>query len=365
MTPALAPDASTDGLDLDALAAWVSERLGGAPASLTPIAPGLGHRHFLRVALEGAPGSVILRVDRPGDRPETPGIAPEPPLEPIRAHLEAAGIPVPKSHGHDGERGLDLLEDVGDHTLEQAALGADANTRRALYLEAIDVALRLQAVEAPPADAPRVEAYERRLDRALVATKARKVNDWLLPEMLHRDPSQSERAIVDRAFDAIADLVEAAPARLSHRDYKAANIHLRDEGGLALIDLQGAFMAPPEYDLVCLLRDSHVPMTAAEVDALLEVALERLPVDVDAARLRFDALTISRVGKDLAHYLDAARTRGDDRYLGFVGVGLARLQTAAERLAARDPSWRALGELVASLALPSRCVDTPAPEWLA
>jgi aminoglycoside/choline kinase family phosphotransferase len=154
--------------------------------------------------------------------------------------------------------------------------------------------------------------------------------------------------------------------RLAHRDYKAANIHVRPGASLeapdqadrlALIDLQGAFMAPPEYDLVCLLRDSHVPLDAAEVDAQLEHAVEQLPEppDADTARLRFDALTISRVGKDLAHYLDAARHRDDDRYLGFVAIGLSRLRIAAARLRARDASWCDLADLVESLSLPARC----------
>ena len=186
--------------------------------------------------------------------------------------------------------------------------------------------------------------------------------DWLLPECLGRAATDVERDIVEGAFDRVADLVEDAPSRLAHRDYKAANIHLvaDAEGGpehLALIDLQGAFMAPPEYDLVCLLRDSHVQLREGLDDVLFEAARVHLPAppDADTARLRFDALTLTRVGKDLAHYLDAARQRGDTRYLGFVPAGLSNLRSATARLARVDPGFEPVAHLVAGLDVPALC----------
>ncbi len=357
--------------DRAALARWVAERMHCEPGALEPIAPGLGHRSFLRISLPESgpdvPRSVILRVDPPHARVPVAGVPPEPPLEPIRTHLEAAGLPVPKSFGHDAERGLDLLEDVGDLTLEIAAQSVGDEARRALYREAIDLVARLQQVGPAAAGPAAPAAFERRLDRALIETKARKLIEWLLPEALGREASVAERGVIDAAFAWIADLALAAPARLAHRDYKAANIHVRPDASLepgaagdrlVLIDLQGAFMAPPEYDLVCLLRDSHVPIEPAEVDAQLAYALDRLPdaPDPDMAGLRFDAMTISRVGKDLAHYLDAARSRGDDRYLGFVELGLDRLRSAALGLSAREARWSELADLILELETPVRCL---------
>ncbi len=357
----MTPDTDTAPIDDARLTEWVHACVGRAPRALEPIAPGLGHRTFHRVhfdpPLPVGPRSLVLRVDPPDARIAVGGVAPEPELEPIRACLEAAGVPVPRSFGSDADRGLDLLEDVGDETLEVVAATAPPEIRKSLYRRAIEVVGRLQTIEAPAANDARPAAFERRLDRALIATKARKVVDWLLPEALGRAASTGEREVIETSFDAIADLVEAAPPRLAHRDYKAANLHVMPPQRLVLIDLQGAFMAPPEYDLVCLLRDNHVALDDAEIEAQLAFALTVLPAapDTDTAGLRFDALTISRVGKDLAHYLDAARSRGDERYLRFVATGLARMQTAAERLRARDARWHALADLITQLTLPPRC----------
>ena len=44
-----------------------------------------------------------------------------------------------------------------------------------------------------------------------------------------------------------------------------------------MIDLQGAFLAPPEYDLVCLLRDSYVELEAEEVQEQLDRIRPELP----------------------------------------------------------------------------------------
>jgi aminoglycoside/choline kinase family phosphotransferase len=84
-----------------------------------------------------------------------------------------------------------------------------------------------------------------------------------------------------------------------------------------MIDLQGAFMAPPEYDLVCLLRDSYVELDDAAVDAHLARVRTALPdqPDAESFRLRFDLLTLTRKGKDHALFRAVAAERRDERYL--------------------------------------------------
>ena len=105
--------------------------------------------------------------------------------------------------------------------------------------------------------------------------------------------------------------------------------------------------APPEYDLVCLLRDSYVDLDDGEVDAQAErvrAALPDAPNRDDFAR-RFDLLTISRKGKDLARFIQAASERGDDRFLTYVSRTLRMVRDAAERSAQRDPRLADFAEL--------------------
>ena len=58
------------------------------------------------------------------------------------------------------------------------------------------------------------------------------------------------------------------PRVLCHRDYHSRNLMLHD-GSLYIIDFQDARMGPDTYDLVSLLRDSYVDLTAPQVDELI------------------------------------------------------------------------------------------------
>jgi len=348
------PDGASMPADLRRRLATLIERsLGTSIRDVEPISPGLGHRQFLRVWLSGdAPASVIARIEPPGRAPAAAfGVPPEPPLEPIRRLLESHGLPVPARHASDPEAGIELLEDVGQQSLEQAVVEATADERQALYETACDLVPRLQAVEGTPADA---EAFARGLDAPLFESKARKLIEWTLPVGLGRDPTPAERDAVLDAFSLIAEICAEAPTRLAHRDMKAANLMLRvtqEAADLVLIDLQGAFQAPPEYDLVCLLRDPHVALPEAEVRAQIDRIRPALPhaPGADEFARRFDLLTLTRVSKDISHYLHAAASRDDERYLDFVPRGVSYLLTASERAVVRDPGLGALAELIAKL----------------
>jgi len=333
------------------LARLAREALGASLAEIVWLEPGLGRRRFARLKLEGgAPASAIARIEAPEDpagRP--PGVAPEPPLEPIRALLEQRGLPVPARYASDAQAGIELLEDVGDDSLREVAARASRAERRRLLEETCDLVPRLQQV--PPAP---VAAFERRLDAALFAYKAELFADYALASR-GRPATPAEAALVRDAFAAIAGEVERAPARLAHRDLQSANVHVRADAEpgarLVLLDLQGAFLAPPEYDLVCLLRDSYLELEEAErlhQLARIRPRLPDAPAEAEAA-LRFDLLTLTRKGKDLGRFLYAARERGDRRYLRHVPASVRALRGAAARAAAADRRFGPLAELVDDL----------------
>jgi len=318
-----------------------------------PIPSGLGARRFFRVELDGPPGSLIARCEQAEDAALRPaGVPPEPPLEPIRALLEKAGLPVPRRYAAEPDAGIELLEDLGDETLETRARNANGVQRRALYAQACALVPRLQAVVADPV---RVPNFGRRLDAALFAYKADQVCTWLVPRATGKPATPAERQIVADAFAEIESSALAAPQRLAHRDFKAQNLHLVAGGPagerLVMIDLQGAFLAPPEYDLVCLLRDLQVELAADEVREQLDAVRPFLPdaPATDEFEQRFTLLTLSRVGKDVSRYLYAVQERGDLRYRTFLPTGIRHLRSAAAQAAAFSPALARFSELIAPL----------------
>src|SRR6185503_9944316 len=103
-----------------------------------------------------------------------------------------------------------------------------------------------------------------------------------------RAATPAEAEVVRSAFAWIAAELSSAPHRLAHRDFQSANLFVREAAPRGarvwMIDLQGAFLAPPEYDLVCLLRDSYVELPEHEIAAHCEAVRPALPDAPDAER---------------------------------------------------------------------------------
>ncbi len=365
------------------IADLVSAQFGIAVSRIEPLQGALGFRNFSRVWLEtsetkrdSVPKTLIARIEvaeDPGRRPT--GIPPEPLLEPIRALLEAEGLPVPQRYAADPARGVELLEDLGELSLKDFARSASKSELESLYAEACELPARLQRIQ------PRgqVANFQRQLDAAHFQSKAERFARWSLGG--DRGASPAEAQVVRDAFERIGRVAGEAPQRLAHRDLQSANLHVVEpslraidrsvqlvdpsvratdasripSGGrparLVMIDLQGAFMAPPEYDLVCLLRDSYVELDDATVDAHLARVRSALPdqPDEESFRMRFDLLTLTRKAKDHALFRAVAAERGDDRYLRYLPATRRYLQQASNRVASKLKEYNDLNDLIQAI----------------
>jgi aminoglycoside/choline kinase family phosphotransferase len=353
--------AATPTAEPHALAQWAERELGVRVEAFEPLLAGIGLRRFYRLRLASGPGSAILpsgpgtailRIDAAEDPTSRPaGGAPEPPLEPIRALLERAGLPVPRRYAGDPGLGLELLEDAGPESLCERFAREGPAQRHALVEVAAGLVPRLQRVTD---DGSGVAAFDRCLDLPLFRYKAELFAEYSLPLALGRAPRRAEADLVREAFAWIAAHCVNAPMRLAHRDFQSQNLIVRDTPAgapqLSMIDLQGAFLAPPEYDLVCLLRDSYLPLEESFVAELCDRVRPALP-DAPAApdfALRFDLLTLTRKGKDHARFL-AAATRGNTRFLRYLAPTAAMLKAAAGRSAGVAAPLARLAELVNAL----------------
>ncbi len=333
----------------DTLRRLIAAGPGGELVRIEPVAPGLGYRHFARLHLRGGSrASVVVRFDAPAPPSR---MAPEPPLEPLRSALEAHGVPVPRRYAGDPERGIDLLEDLGATSLGDVLRDASPTERRAWLGRACALAPLLQRLADAGSGLP---AFRRRLDAALIAHKAERFAAASLAAGLGRAARDAELAVVREAFACAAEAIEAAPQRIAHRDYQSSNLLVLPPGDargrLAMVDVQGAFLAPPEYDLVCLLRDSYVELPWDEVCALREAVRTELP-DAPPAGVfaeRFDLITLVRKGKDHALFHEVA-ARGRRDWLRHAAPTGRYLRDAAERTAGLDVRIERFAALLAQL----------------
>jgi len=231
-------------------------------------------RRYLRLELAGpAPARVVVMVLGEGrftggsDEIGTGPAAAELPFVNVGRWLAAHGFPVPAIHlDRAREDGLLLLEDVGDTTL-WAAVAADASRAPGLFAQAVDLLARLQVAGTTPD--PACVAFGRRFDETLARAELAHFVDHGVETRHGVTLAPSARAQLLADLEPLVPPFRDGPFTLSHRDYMAWNIHVRDDR-LVLIDFQDALVAPDAFDLAQLLTDRT---TIERVDATLEAEM--------------------------------------------------------------------------------------------
>ena len=312
-------------------------RATGRDASREPVRRLAGHaslRSYWRVG--APPGSLVVMVLPHGARPEevTKGGAPAvDTFVDVQRYLAGIGVRVPAIHAFYEQEGLMVLEDLGDEMLETRLLAGAA--KEPLYERAIDQLARLRArAEARPGGCI---AFTRAFDRDLYRWELDHFVEWGLEAWKGARLSPAEKEVVDRSFDAIAAALDAEPKGFTHRDYQSRNLMILPTGEQAVIDFQDALLAPRQYDLVALLRDSYVELEAPFREAMLRRYLDRLraeggpALDPGPFREVFDLLTVQRKLKDAGRFVFIDRVKKNPGFLVSIPASLRYVREALAR----------------------------------
>ncbi len=262
----------------------------------------------------------------------------------IHRSLAAAHINVPAVYRYDAERGLLLLEDLGDLTLERAASTAAPEPLRALYRHAVDELVRLH------------DAGTRRLEPGCIARRRSFDVPLLLWEFNHfvefalesqRPLRAPDRRVLEQTFSAIAHELAALPQVLTHRDFHSRNLMVQGEQ-IRVLDFQDALMGPRVYDLASLLRDSYVTLPEAviveSIARYLEASgLPRSVADGAAFRRLFDLMSIQRNLKAAGRFHHIDQVKHNNRFLQYVPRTLGYVRDNL----ARYPELKAAGAVLA------------------
>lgn len=316
--------------------------LAGRGAAVTPMTGDASDRRYFRVRLDD--GSTLVLAVHAG-----PIAFESMPFASVARLLQRMHVPAPAILDHSDALGIIAQEDLGDVTL-RAFVGTDPVARHAdLYRAAIGLICDLQQGGARLADQEFVP-YTLAFDVEKLTFEMNFFITHFLEAFRGASITAPERAELDGEFAAIVRELAAEPRVLCHRDYHSRNLMVRD-GALFLIDFQDARMGPDTYDLVSLLRDSYVDITATELEALLAWFRERAGVaDADEFRRRFDLMAVQRNLKALGTFGFQTTSRGATAYLEsiprtlrYVGENLrkyARFSRLHELLAAHVEELR-------------------------
>jgi aminoglycoside/choline kinase family phosphotransferase len=285
-----------------------------------PLTGDASDRRYFRALLKNGKSIVLSLHQGPIDFAAMPFVS-------VAALLAEVPLPVPRILHHSNPLGVLGLEDLGDVTLQAHLGAATAGEHAGLYRQAVGFIARMQE----RGEALRSDAYP----PYRIAFDVEKLT-WELEFFVKHyllaykgaAPSETQREDLRSEWSAIVDELAAEPRVLCHRDYHSRNLMLHD-GSLYIIDFQDARMGPDTYDLVSLLRDSYVDLTAQQVDALIAffLAVRSHSGSEQEFRRRFDLMALQRNLKALGTFGYMTTARNNTVYIQYIPRTVAYVKT--------------------------------------
>lgn len=239
----------------------------------------------------------------------------------------------PEVYGFDRERGLILVEDLGDRLLQAEVLerGAESDWTRRTYERLIEMLVRLQVEGIRRLEVGRI--FNRRYnDVFMYRWEGLYFAEHFLGRLcgLDSDPLKPD-------LESLAGAAGASFSRdvLIYRDFQSRNIMLGPGDSLRLVDFQGARPGPPAYDPASLLHDPYVQLPdrlREELAGYYRTELALLdPVAADEFPAQFPLIAAHRLMQALAAYAKLSLTDGKREFLRYVPRGLSELKKMLER----------------------------------
>ncbi|PPC86411.1 MAG: tRNA (adenosine(37)-N6)-threonylcarbamoyltransferase complex ATPase subunit type 1 TsaE [Hyphomicrobium sp.] len=245
------------------------------------------------------------------------------PFAAISTALNERGFSAPEIFAHDLNDGLLLIEDFGD-----AVFGSEVKRGRDqanLWQRATDTLIALRA--SPPIQMPLPDGTDYQLpkiDRHVLNIETQLLLDWYWPSVFGKPAHSDIELQFTRAWSPLFDAVLAAPFGWLLRDFHSPNLIALDNRkpprDVGIIDFQDAMIGPHAYDLVSLLQDARVDVSADLETNLIERYLEQVSTteahfDADQFRFVYAALGAQRNTKILGIFARLAKRDGKRQYL--------------------------------------------------
>ncbi len=241
------------------------------------------------------------------------------------------GVNVPEIISVSGSKGLMLLEDLGDLTLERKFWEfQDHDLSMPYYEKAIDELIKIQ-FQTQKEDNKSCCAFTTKFDHDKFMWEFNYTFKYLIKGLLGFDISSALDKELDSECSQISSALENLSTHISHRDYHSRNLMIK-LGELKVIDYQDARLGPLQYDLVSLLHDSYVTLSSDNQSALIKYYKNHLTelkheYSSDEFDHNYKLQTIQRCFKACGSFSSFYCTREDKRYLKYLNKTLATVHS--------------------------------------
>lgn len=220
--------------------------------------------------------------------------------------------------------GIVILEDLGESILRDALLSSTTKERESLINAAIDLIPRIQAATDLAITSGSI-AGKLRFDREKLLWELNFFKEHYFTSLRGRPIDTSVESAIEDEFNELSSWLERHASVLCHRDFHAANLMIRTDGSLAIIDHQDARIGSPAYDLVSLLLDRITePPSDAWIDEKISYFLYArsanglASLDKSDFSVEFDHQTVQRCLKAVGTFSFQSAFRGKQHFEAYI-----------------------------------------------
>lgn len=309
----------------------------GQSTEVSPLAHGGSDRYFYRLRDEER--SLIALVQPGGGNEFDRYIS-------IGEFLRKNEIGVPEFYGIDLDRGVVLMEDLGEVHLEDALKGLTPGEELSLYKNCIDILVRLETVVTTEMERCLI-LEERLFDEETLLGET----EYFMREFIDGYCKITCPAGWERERKYLAKILASEPRVFMHRDFQSRNMILKN-AEIRIIDFQTAYRGPGLYDAAALLKDPYHPLSADNRRTLLLLLYEGLsdrggavPESFDEFQETFIAAGLQRNLQALAAFARLGLKKGKNKFLGYIPSGLDLLEEGIEE----SGNFPSLGTMVGEI----------------
>jgi len=271
----------------------------------------------------------------------------------VLRHFESIGLPVPKLYRYNIDAGLLYIEDLGDKLLENTLKGMTNKERMPLYEQCIDIMIILHENGAGLQNKNFV-GFRRSFDEKLLFYELKHYIEYGIEARKKVKVKRDDLKVMEEHMGRISKELASLPRVLVHRDFQSRNLMLQGDR-MRIIDFQDALMGIRQYDMVSLLRDSYVVLSAELIAHLIEYYIESLErragkkLDRKSFRRIFDLQTLQRKIKDAGRFDYIALVKKNQKFLRYIPDTLGYIREAFERLPEYKPLQKSLARYTPEL----------------
>lgn len=256
-------------------------------------------------------------------------------IEVTRLLLEAE-LPVPRVLSVSGADRVVFIEDVGDIRLQDWLKDRSENEIAGVYQNTVDLIVKIQEATDLALSSGSISSHlafdEAKLRWELGFFFVHYFNRYLKVKL---DPATSNGVQAD--FKALCSQLSARPRVLTHRDYHARNLMMREDR-IFIIDHQDARMGPASYDLASLLYDPYMSISNDLIESLIErfiklkEASKTVLEDPLGFRAELNMMIVQRMLKAIGTYSYQAAAINNTAYVDYIEPAIERALAGMQNL---------------------------------